>query len=225
MNKQEFQDQVEDVVNHYILISMGAGAIPVPVADILAVTAVQLEMLRELCSLYEVRYSKDLGKNAITAIAGNTLLRLGMSFFKILPVAGSIVGGVSMAILSGASTYAISKVFIHHLQHGKGLEDIDISLGKEIYKDAFEKGKEYAQKLRDAFKKEEEETVYYEREIPIDGVRPPMKPTTEPKEPATKPVNKDELFDQLQQLAALKDKGILTEEEFTRKKKDILSKM
>ena len=225
MTQQEFQEHIEDTVNHHILVSMGAGAIPIPVADILAVTAVQLEMLRELCKLYGVRYSKDLGKNVITAVAGNSLARLGASLMKAVFGLGSVVGGVSMAVLSGASTFAMSKVFIHHLEGGKGLEDLDISIGKEIYKEAFDKGKEYAQKLKEAFQKEEEEKVYYEREVPIDGVRPQSKPKEEAPKTVNKPTNKDELFEQLQRLAQLKEKGILTEEEFARKKKDILNKM
>jgi hypothetical protein len=76
------------------------------------------------------------------------LARFAASAVKGIPIIGSAIGGVSMIILSGASTYGIGKVFLNYFEMGKGLEDIDVEEGKKKYEEEFEKGKEYAVTLQ-----------------------------------------------------------------------------
>jgi predicted Zn-dependent peptidase len=62
---------------------------------------------------------------------------------------GTILGGLSMSALSGASTYAVGQVVISHLETGDGFLDVDIDAAKSAYQDAFEKGKEFVSDLKD----------------------------------------------------------------------------
>jgi len=91
--------------------SMGAGFIPVPIADLFAVSAIQLDMIRQLCKVYDIDFKETEGKAIITALTGSGLARLGARAIKFIPGVGSILGGVTLAILSGASSYAIGEVF------------------------------------------------------------------------------------------------------------------
>ena len=55
------------VVDRYSLYAGGAGLIPIPAADIAAVAAVQLQMVRKLSEIYGVPFSANLGKSLIAS--------------------------------------------------------------------------------------------------------------------------------------------------------------
>ncbi|MEN9229613.1 MAG: DUF697 domain-containing protein [Thermostichus sp. DG02_5_bins_236] len=93
----------DSIIRSHVLWAMGAGLIPIPFVDITAVTAIQLDMLKELAELYDVDYSKNAGKAFVSALTGSTFASIGSSIVKILPGIGSVLGGVSMSLLSGAS--------------------------------------------------------------------------------------------------------------------------
>jgi uncharacterized protein (DUF697 family) len=147
-HKKNHSKLANQVINNHVLWAMGAGAVPVPILDIAAVTMIQIDMLKQLCSTYDVPYTESQGKSIVTAISGSVLARFAASAVKGIPIIGSAIGGVSMIILSGASTYGIGKVFLNYFEMGKGLEDIDVEEGKKKYEEEFEKGKEYAVTLQ-----------------------------------------------------------------------------
>lgn len=137
----------EKIVKTHILWSLGAGLVPIPVMDILAVTAIQLDMIKQLCRFYGMDYSESKGKSILSTLTGSTLARLGASAVKTLPGVGTLIGSVTMPVLSGASTYAIGQVVIWHFGAGGNLFDIDFSNIKEVYKENLKKGKEIAQQF------------------------------------------------------------------------------
>ncbi|OWY22436.1 DUF697 domain-containing protein [Sphingobacteriales bacterium UPWRP_1] len=199
-DKHKRKTKATDIITHNVLLSMGAAIIPVPVADIVALTTLQAKMLKELCDLYEKPFSHDIARNIIAAIAGNSLARIGSSLIKAIPGLGSVLGGVSAVILSGASTYAIGQVFLSNLEEGKSIEEINLQSAREMYKQELEKGKEVASQLE--------------------------------KEPATATDNsgfeenpKMNIINLLKELSDLKAKGIITDEEFDAKKKELLEQI
>lgn len=141
------RDAAENVIRSHVIWAMGAGLIPVPLVDFAAVTAIQLDMLKELSLLYGAEYSQSTGKAFVSAITGTTLARLGASLVKGIPGIGTILGGASMAITSGASTYAVGQVAVTYFSGSKGLDRIDPQEAKQAYDSAFERGKKYASDL------------------------------------------------------------------------------
>ena len=139
--------QAEEIVRGHILWAMGGGLMPFPLLDMAAVTAVQMDMLKQLSDLYEVDFSQAMGKTFVTAVTGSTFAKLGASVFKAIPGVGTIVGGLSMSLLSGASTYAVGQVAIAQMETHGELADIDLDTAKTMYKEWFEKGKEYVSNL------------------------------------------------------------------------------
>jgi uncharacterized protein (DUF697 family) len=146
-NKMVKRMQAEEIVRGHILWAMGGGLMPLPGLDFAAVTAVQMDMLRQLSSLYEVDFSQAMGKNFVTALTGTTLAKLGASALKVIPGVGTIVGGLSMSLLSGASTYALGQIAIGQLETHGGWGNIDLDKAKAKYQEWFEKGKEYVANL------------------------------------------------------------------------------
>ena len=172
--------------------SMGAGFIPVPIADLFAVSAIQLDMIRQMCKLYEVDFKQTEGKAVITALTGSGLARLGARAVKFIPGVGSILGGITMSVLSGASTFALGEVFKKHFETGGTFLDFDPERLKKYYHEKFEKGKEMAEELR-----KKQDTV-------------------------NQAADATSAMDKLKELTEMKQAGLLTDEEFDTMKKKII---
>jgi len=139
--------EADKIVQRHVIWALGAGLIPIPVVDFTAVTAVQMDMLNQLAKLYQVDYTVTTGKTFVAALTGATFASIAASMVKIIPGIGTVLGGVSMSVMSGASTYAVAKVAIQHFESGGTLLNIDLDKAKKSYKDAYEEGKEYASNL------------------------------------------------------------------------------
>ena len=136
------------IIQSNALFAAAGGAIPVPVLDVGAVTLVQLDMLKALCKLYGVDYSELQGKAIITALSGSLMARMSASVFKLVPVVGSLLGGLSMAAFSAANTYSLGKVFDFLLNKYGGLDNVDMEEIRQLFQEEFEKGKEFFEKNR-----------------------------------------------------------------------------
>lgn len=183
----ENQEQVAKVIKNHCLWALGAGLLPLPLFDLAAVTAIQMDMLKQLADLYQVDFSKSQGKFFVSGLTGSTLAGLGASVVKAIPGLGSVLGGVSMSVLSGASTYAVGQVAASHFAANGNLDDVDFTWAKEKYREAVERGKMVVSEWQ---KKED----------------------------------RHDLYEALVQLGELKEKGVLTEEEFEAKKQELLDR-
>lgn len=134
----------EQLIREHVIWSCGAGLVPVPIVDFVAVTAIQLDLIRQLCTLHGVNYEEGTGKIWIGALTGGAVARIGASAIKAIPGIGSLIGGLSMSIASGASTYAVGKVVSRHLENGGTMSNLDVDEAKKSYAGAYEEGKKVA---------------------------------------------------------------------------------
>jgi len=122
--------------------STGAGLIPVPLADLAAITAVQLHLLRSLARLYGVAYQKNAAKLVIGGLVtgGGTYLAAGpiSSLVKLIPVVGQVTGAVVLPAVAVASTYALGKVFIQHFESGGTFLNLDPDAVRRHYHREYE---------------------------------------------------------------------------------------
>ncbi|MBT8231251.1 MAG: DUF697 domain-containing protein [Saprospiraceae bacterium] len=197
------------IIKNHMIWSMGAGFIPIPIADFFAVSAIQLDMIRQLSKVYEVNFKETEGKAVITALTGSGLARLGARAVKIIPGVGSMLGGITLAVLSGGSTYALGEVFKKHFETGGTFLDFDPSRLKKYYDEKFEKGKQMAREMEktEKVKRKKAEEVITE---------------VETKEESTESKAKD-VVSQLKALNELKNDGVITEEEFAELKKKLFA--
>jgi len=142
------QDATNKVIQTHMLWAMGAGLIPIPILDFTAVAAIQLDMLSQLAKLYDIDYTTSTGKAFVTALTGSTAAQIGSSIVKGIPGIGTVFGGVSMSIMSGASTYAVGKVAVEQFKAGVNLSEVDLKQAKEAYHEAYEAGKEVSSDLK-----------------------------------------------------------------------------
>ena len=146
-------------------------------------------MLKQLAGAYESDFTENMGKTFVTALTGGTFARIGASFIKAVPGVGTLVGGASMSVLSGASTFAVGQVAKRHYETDGTLVDVDLNSAKKRYDEALERGKQVVGDL----KKREAESK--------------------------------DVYSSLERLSDLKQKGVITEEEFEAKKREMLERL
>ncbi|HMX40872.1 MAG TPA: DUF697 domain-containing protein [Saprospiraceae bacterium] len=195
MQHDQKQAKAQEIIRNHVGFSLGAALIPFPGADLLAVSTVQLNMLRQLAKLYDVGFMDSLGQNIISAVVSGSAARLGASLVKMIPGVGTVIGELSMPALSGASTYALGKVVASHFHLGGNLDNLDLRNAKRGYQDEIEHGKKMAEEMA--------------RERGQAASAPPA----------------DDMVERLKKLAELKAAGIITEEEFSQLKGKLLAQM
>ena len=112
------------VERHRTYAAVG-GLVPVPVANIASVTAINLRMVQQLSALYQVPFQRDRARAAIVSLIGGAApsgfgLATSSALMWIIP-GGLFVGlGVS-ALSAGALTRAIGQVFAEGFENGAQL--------------------------------------------------------------------------------------------------------
>ena len=154
------QENLDRIVRGHVIWAMGAGLIPIPLFDIAAVTAIQIDALKKLAAEEGVDYTTDGGKQFVTALTGGTFARLGASLVKGIPGVGTVIGGLSMSAMSAASTYAVCQVAIGQLKSGRNFVLVDLDDAKRIYEKALEKGKAFVKSIESEVNPEESKETY-----------------------------------------------------------------
>jgi uncharacterized protein (DUF697 family) len=137
--------KANEIVRNRVYWSVGAGLVPIPIVDMAALLAIQLEMVAKLAKLYDQPFRKDIAKSTVVALLGSIIPTLAAgpmaSLLKAIPIIGYTTGAVSMCIVGGAGTYAVGKVFTKHFESGGTLFDFDPAKKKEEFAKSFEEGK------------------------------------------------------------------------------------
>lgn len=145
MTDSQKTEQADKIIRSYMVRSGAIGFLPMPIVDTLGLIATQRLMLFRLAQLHNVPFSKHLAKSLIgtlmSGIAPITLAPVALSLLKFIPVVGSLSGGAGIAMLNGAATYAVGKVFDKHFAAGGTLEDFDPATAQEALKKELEVGR------------------------------------------------------------------------------------
>jgi uncharacterized protein (DUF697 family) len=187
-------NQAEAIIKSHVIWAVGGGLIPFPLVDFVAVTSIQLDMVQQLCGLYGVSYEKGASKSLVSALVGTSLASIGASFIKAIPGFGSLVGGVSMSMMSGATTYALGNVFQAHFERGGNLDNLKVEDFQNFYKQKMEEGKEKAKE----WKQEED------------------------KEKKSGNISREKMLQELEKLELLKKQGIISDAEYSNMRQKIL---
>ena len=134
------------VINRNVLWALGAGVLPMPLVDMVAVLGVELKMLKQLSDVYGAKFTDDVAKKVIGSLlssVGSVGLGIAVagSLFKIVPVIGSTLGVVSVPVFAATFTSALGKIFQMHLETGGTLLDFDPKAVRTHFKKEFDKAK------------------------------------------------------------------------------------
>jgi len=142
----DIEQQANTSINNYIKSVAAISLLPLPLLDLLAITALQIKMIHRLSNLYDVEFKEDSARAAITALLGSAIpLSIKSSLFsmtKTIPFVGSATGALGLSALAASSTYAIGKVFKYHYETGGTLLDFNADTLREYYHQQTDKAKE-----------------------------------------------------------------------------------
>ncbi|MEE9397462.1 MAG: DUF697 domain-containing protein [Methylococcales bacterium] len=156
-NAEETREDLHDLYSKtahphiiaYSLVAGAAGAIPLPVADIPVVTAIQAKLVQSIASLYDYPLTrKNLGKLGAAfglSLAGNIGRR---QVVKLIPWYGSAVS----SLITAASTYALGKAMATYITYSRKGMATDPKVFREIYREEFAQGRKILAKYLDNLK-------------------------------------------------------------------------
>ncbi len=135
------------VITRHVAVAASAGLIPLPIVDFAAVTGVQLTLLALICKIYGQPFSNEAARSIIASLVGGAVTggeasSLAISSkLKFIPVVGTAISWLVTPALAGATTYAIGKVFVRHLETGGSILTFDGQKMKGYMEKALEEGK------------------------------------------------------------------------------------
>ena len=145
--------QAEGIIRLNVLWSLGAGILPLPVVDVLALTAIQVKMLKELSDLYEVKFTEGVAKKIVAFLLSSIGsvglgVLVGGSLAKLIPAVGTTLGVATIPMLTGAFTHALGKVFLMHFESGGTVLNFEPLAMRTYFRQEFEKAKETVAQLQ-----------------------------------------------------------------------------
>jgi uncharacterized protein (DUF697 family) len=99
----------------YSSLAATAGAVPVPVLDLVLLSGIQSHMVYDLARLYGQPLTGQRFLEMASSLGMGMLLRqAARSLIKLIPGVGTVVGSVAVGALAGASTFALGKAFCYY---------------------------------------------------------------------------------------------------------------
>jgi uncharacterized protein (DUF697 family) len=150
----ERDEQADGIIRSHMNYAMMGSAIPIPLLDLTALTAVQLDMIKKLAQVYVVpfdaRASRSFLMSLASAMTGRWLARFGAaSIAKLIPGVGFLAGGAASALLNGAFTYAVGTAIQRHFAKGQPIDELDVRSIKDELVHLVETGRERAAAMFD----------------------------------------------------------------------------
>jgi len=124
--RDRIKQKADSVIVSHSLWAAGIGLFPVPLIDLVGLSAIQLHMLKKIAGIYGIPFSKDKGKHLIASLAGAGIPVMSAdsvsSFVRLVPLVGQSVGVLSMTFMSGLTTYTVGRLFVRHFESGGTLD-------------------------------------------------------------------------------------------------------
>jgi uncharacterized protein (DUF697 family) len=116
------------IVDRHAAYAAVGGFIPVPIANVAAVTAAIVRMVKVLSGLYGVPFERDRARAIVIGLMGGTVptgLAAVTTSTLVSLVPGSGLIGLGVASISAiACTRSIGRIFVEHFEGGATLQDL-----------------------------------------------------------------------------------------------------
>lgn len=146
--------RADNLVKNYVLVAVALGAVPVPLADLAGVMALQVKLVHGLAKHYDVPFKGNVARSLIASLLSGAVSTVGFaglaSIGKGIPFLGALAGGGGVAVTAGAVTYAVGQVFAKHFESGGTLLDFDPNKLKSLFKVELKKGEAAAAEAAEA---------------------------------------------------------------------------
>ena len=142
---QEKAAQAAKIVRNHALGTLATWVVPIPLVDIAILGGIQLRMVRQLATHYEVEFSEQRANAIIGSVVGVGATAGMGTFLRMLPAVGRSLLGIGALVIPFASTYAIGHVFIKHFESGGTFLNFDTSRAKKDYEEKLDEGRKEAE--------------------------------------------------------------------------------
>ena len=114
------------VVERYANYSAVGGAIPIPVANAAALTALLIRMVKSLSDLYGVPFQRTRTRSIIIGLMGGALptgfATIATSTISLFVPGVNVLGLAVSSVTSGAYARSIGQLFIEHFENGSPID-------------------------------------------------------------------------------------------------------
>ena len=114
------------LVERYANFSAIGGALPIPLANAAAITAIMVRMVKSLSELYGVPFERNRTRSIVIALMGGAL---PTGFSTILPSSATyfvpglnLVGLAVSSVTSGVYARSIGQLYIEHFENGTAVD-------------------------------------------------------------------------------------------------------
>jgi uncharacterized protein (DUF697 family) len=118
--------QAVAIVERYANYSAIGGAIPVPLANAAAITALLVRMVKSLSELYGVPFERNRTRSVVIALMGGALptgfATIATSTITLFVPGVNILGLAVSSVTSGAYARSIGQLFIEHFENGAAID-------------------------------------------------------------------------------------------------------
>lgn len=142
--------RIDNILKEDVITSMAIGLLPFPLFDAALLMGLQVTMVQELCREYQVPFSQQKAVTALSAVVGAmpviSVLGVG-SLIKTIPILGTVGAGATLALVSGAVTYAQGRAVAEHLAEGGTLANLGPARMKRLASRELDRGLAFARAL------------------------------------------------------------------------------
>jgi len=114
------------IVERYANYSAIGGAIPVPLANAAAITALLVRMVKSLSDLYAVPFERNRTRSVVIALMGGALptgfATIATSTITLFVPGLNVLGLAVSSVTSGAYARSIGQLFIEHFENGAAVD-------------------------------------------------------------------------------------------------------
>ena len=114
------------IVERYANYSAIGGAIPIPLANAAAITALLVRMVKSLSELYSVPFERNRTRSVVIALMGGALptgfSTIATSTITLFVPGLNLVGLAVSSVTSGAYARSIGQLFIEHFENGAAVD-------------------------------------------------------------------------------------------------------
>ncbi len=125
------QAEADALIRRYALYGTAAGLIPSFGLDVIAMTALQVKMIKELANIYEYDVDDQMIRmtitTGVTALGSRLLVNVATAITKAFSPLKFLIGGATQAALSGFMTAEVGKIYQARLANGENPAEITVS--------------------------------------------------------------------------------------------------
>jgi uncharacterized protein (DUF697 family) len=144
-SRRQPKEKAQQLIRDSMFGTAAVTLVPLPLLDLVLVTAVQLNMMERLARYYGKSFTPKKGSWLIAGLTGTSVLgtasiTLGTSLLKVIPGFGSGISALTNSVSCGALTYALGQVLALFFERGGNLTDFILEEHEALFREKLSEG-------------------------------------------------------------------------------------